>query len=141
MTGSHSTGAPKFDMPRQRLPERRDTRTGTLDWAGFDFKFHVTVGFRADGRAAEVFAVGPKPGTELRATIEDGCVMASLLLQHGYTLAHIAGKLSKAGEDGPGSAVAAIVRFAEGLEAGFRADVETQRATGPRLEPDGRKRR
>ena len=59
------------------------------------------------------YADGQKTGTQLRASIEDACILISRLLQYGDGLGAIGGSLSSVqGWDGvemPGSPVGAIV--------------------------------
>lgn len=45
----------------------------------------VTVGFDALGQPKEVFASGPKEGTDKAHLLADACVIISLALQHGAT--------------------------------------------------------
>ena len=70
-------------MTRVPLPSRRPNATSTI-WHGAH-QFTVTVGFGPDGTPKEVFADGPKSGTDLRHLLADACVWASLLLQFGAT--------------------------------------------------------
>lgn len=101
---------------RRPMPQRRPsvTRKVVLPTAGGEHRFHVTLGRDpSDGRIVEAFyADGQKTGTELRASIEDACVLISLLLQRGVTLdevSHSLGTVPILGEAAPASPVGAIV--------------------------------
>lgn len=66
---------------RERLPPRHgsttvSTRFGTA-------RLHVNFGTYADGRLAEIFAAGPKIGSDLRTSIQEAVTAASFALQHG----------------------------------------------------------
>ena len=95
-------------MTRLRLPNRRPSRTIRMDWA--DHKpFHVTVGLcPATGHVKEVFySDGMLTGADLSHTVQDGCVIISLLLQQGLRLEEIARSLSCEGIIG--AVVAAVI--------------------------------
>lgn len=101
---------------RHRLPGRRPCVTHKVTWATetSEHAFYVTIGFDpADGRPREVFyADGQKTGTALQHSVQDACVLISLLLQHGASLDAIGHSLSTVplwGEERPDSAVGAIV--------------------------------
>ena len=68
-------------MPRQPLPQRRPNETVEIAHNGH--MLTVTVGFDLDAFPREVFADGPKLGTDLAHVISDACVVMSLALQHG----------------------------------------------------------
>jgi len=95
-------------MTRLRLPNRRPSRTIRMDWPGHK-PFHVTVGLcPATGHVMEVFySDGMLTGADLLHTVQDGCVMVSLLLQQGLRLAEIARSLSCDGI--VGAVVAAVI--------------------------------
>lgn len=105
---------------RQRLPSRRENRTRRFVWrdgGGAEHPFDVTVGFWPTALAAsrpasagEIFIAGPREGSMLLHTLEDACVMASLLLQHGVGLDDLLARL------GRGSPVGAIVAVAGEIE-------------------------
>ena len=103
---------------RERLPDRRPSITRTINWAGSEFS--VSVGFWLDGRPGEVFADGPREGSDLKALLADSAVLLSLLLQHniepaaiGYSLARV--PVSDT-ESRPASVIGAVVELlAEGL--------------------------
>lgn len=74
-------------MARVRPPNRRPSVTRRLSWRteGSEHQFHVTIGVDVrTGQPIEVFyADGPRFGSQLQHTIEDACVLISLLLQYG----------------------------------------------------------
>jgi hypothetical protein len=53
----------------------------------------ITFGYDEGGIPKEVFAKGPKEGTEMAHLIDDACVVISLALQHGATPAGLAKSL------------------------------------------------
>lgn len=107
---------------RQRLPNRRPSITLQAGWhSGIsEQRFTVTVGFNPEtGAVAEVFyADGQREGSAMQHTVQDACVLVSLLLQLGgqpADLAHSLGRLPLPGGEGPASAIGAIVDALEGL--------------------------
>jgi hypothetical protein len=86
---------------RQPLPERRPQvsveaafRRDPLD---NPTPFTVSIGLYPDGRPGEVFFDPRQSG--LTPLLRDAAVLASLALQHGATLADLAGAVTR-GEDG-----------------------------------------
>lgn len=107
---------------RARLPARRPSVTMVIEWRGMDIV--VTAGFDpASDALREVFAQGPRFGSDLDSVVADACVVISLALQHG---ARPGGMLRSLGtvpvmSDGveteaPASVVGAIVAALVGLE-------------------------
>lgn len=101
---------------RHALPARRPavTRKVVLTTATGEHRFFVSVGFCPQTlRPLEVFyADGQKTGTQMQHSIQDSCVLISLLLQHGAALdaiAHSLGRIPVNGQDTPASAVGAII--------------------------------
>lgn len=97
-------------MKRDRLPNRRPNATALVAWQGREIA--VSVGFDpATGAPREVFASGPKEGSDMLATLADACVVISLALQHGASPAALARSLLKvpAGFDGDGEAPASVI--------------------------------
>ena len=109
---------------RATLPLRRPNATRAVAWDGH--AFGVTVGLDpATGRPAEVFADLPKGG-QMQAVLSDACVIVSIALQHGISVAALGKSLGRVplpwGEPGataPASPVGAI------LDA-LRAETEQQ---------------
>lgn len=95
-------------MTRRRLPDRRPCITVETTHAGLPVT--VTIGIDPEtGEAGEVFADGPKYGSDMQHTLADTCVMASISLQHGIgtgTLGHSLGTVPVWGEDGEAEAPA-----------------------------------
>jgi len=107
---------------RTRLPDRRPSLTRKVVWAteASEHRFFVTLGVDpVTGALLEVFyADGQRTGSQLQHTIQDACVLISLLLQHGVAPEAIGKSLSTApvmGEPRPATVVGAIV---EALQEG-----------------------
>lgn len=110
---------------RIRPPNRRLSVTACAVWKteSAEHAFHITAGFNpADGRLVEVFyADGQKSGTNLRDTVQDACVLVSLLLQYGASIDEIGKSLSAApdlaqGGTRPATILGTIVEALRGLE-------------------------
>ena len=73
----------------------------------------VTIGYDADGVAREVFANGPKEGSDMLHVISDACVIISIALQHDITPDALARSLGTvpdwAGSPSPASVIGAVV--------------------------------
>lgn len=82
-------------MSRARLPDRRPAVVATLDWQGRTWL--LGCGFDRGGRVREVFLNGPKIGSDQEALLADGCVLISLLLQHGLDAPELASHLGREG--------------------------------------------
>ena len=103
---------------RRHLPDRRPNRTETIRWAGKEFS--VSIGYWLDGRPGEVFADGPREGSDLKALLADSAVLLSLLLQHNVEPTAIGHSLARVPvndtETMPASVIGAVVEMlAEGL--------------------------
>lgn len=83
---------------RTPLPEKRAcvTRKITLHFVNHDKNVIVSYGHHG-GRVVEMFCADFKAGDDMQTLIMDACVMASLLLQHGYDAAELLSRLA----DGP----------------------------------------
>lgn len=89
---------------RQRLPGRRMTITTTVQWRAASWL--VAAGFDPDGRVREVF-IDPdaeshgaaKVGSDMRAMLEDACIVISRCLQYGDRAEDLAKTLSREGSD------------------------------------------
>ena len=104
-------------MPRERLPNRRQSETLDL-WHGGQ-RYHLTVGEYNDGRPGEVFIHGAKPGSDTDLLCDDIGVLISRLLQYGDDPASLAAGVGRLGNGDPASIVGAI------------ADVLAAKAAGP----------
>ncbi|MCW5750865.1 MAG: hypothetical protein KIT81_06940 [Alphaproteobacteria bacterium] len=69
----------------------------------------MTVGYDRAGDPREIFIASGKSGSALRLLMEDASVLASLLLQHGYSPAELRQRLG-----GDNSAIGAALAVAEG---------------------------
>lgn len=86
---------------RRRLPDRRPSETRTILWRGTALT--VTAGFCPDtGALREVFADGPRHGSDLHAVLADACVVISLALQHGARPSGLGRSLGTVPVPGPG---------------------------------------
>ena len=101
---------------RERLPNRRPSVIRTITWHepnGGAIECDVGIGFRMDGRVAEVFASDLKGGSTLRLLLEDACVLVSLALQHGIAPAALAHSMGRQpiteSETAPASLIGAVV--------------------------------
>jgi len=100
-------------MTRKQLPNRRPNVTVETDWQGHAIS--VTVGFHPKhGTAMEVFA-DTQSGGQMQCAVRDGCILASVALQHGATPAELAKSMSRVadytGEEGPASPMGAIMEI------------------------------
>ena len=102
-------------MNRNRPPDRRPTITRRVTWQTdtAEHRFNLSIGYDpATNLPIEVFyADGQKTGTSLRDTVQDACVLISLLLQYGATPADIGKSLSTApvfGETKPATMLGVI---------------------------------
>lgn len=104
--------------PRTPLPNRRDCVVEDVKHitaSGHELTLPVTFGFDADGRIREFFCTPAKSGTDIQALINDGALMASILLQHGVSISELAAALGENRGEGeksgaPSSAFGAIAR-------------------------------
>jgi hypothetical protein len=99
-------------LTRSRLPNRRPSRTIRVQWG--NHRLHVTIGFCPTTAAPKelFFSDGMKSGSDLRHTVEDACVLVSLLLQRGATIEEIGksmGTVDAMGQVSPASIIGAIV--------------------------------
>jgi hypothetical protein len=94
---------PMSEKPqRHRLIDRRQHFGREIEWNNGDQASRVIlggIGTDRDGRVRELWADRSeklKEGNEVLALASDACLLASLLLQHGYTAAELLAKLMKA---------------------------------------------
>jgi len=81
-------------MTRQHLPNRRPNESVEVEFEGAHYI--VTIGYRLNGKPAEVFCHGARSGSAMDRLLDDACVTLSLLLQYGVdpaVLAHSMGRL------------------------------------------------
>lgn len=103
---------------RERLPNRRDAETITVNWR--EKPIAVAVGFTRNGQALETFARTGRPESDLDASADDVAILLSLLLQHGVKLGEIRHSLGHF-HDGTSTSIAgAIVDAAIEIERGHR---------------------
>ncbi len=102
---------------RNRLPNRRPSITCRLAWLTETGQrhFHVTIGVDiTTGKPVEVFyAAGQRIGSQLQHTIQDACVLISLLLQYGVEPGSIEKSLSSVpvfGEPQPATVIGVIAQ-------------------------------
>ncbi len=84
-------------MTRARPTDRRLSVNEKIVhvWAnGNEQRLIVTFGFDASHKVREVFCADFKAGTDMHTMIVDACVLLSLLLQHGYDVTDLTGKLA-----------------------------------------------
>jgi hypothetical protein len=93
MPDDRSNAASLASVERQRLASRRMQLSNAFSWNGIDML--VSVGFDRAGRVREIFAEGLRCGSDSDVLIDDACIMASLLLQHGYSATELLGKLMR----------------------------------------------
>ena len=105
-------------MPRERLPDRRQSETVDLHYGGQ--RYHLSIGEYPNGSPGETFIRGAKPGSDTDLLCDDIGVLISRLLQHGDDPVALAAGLGKLGNgQGPASLIGAI------------ADVLVAKAAGP----------
>ena len=103
-------------MTRTRIATRRPSVTRDVTWTTThgSQSFSLTFGFHPEtARLSEVFySDGQRVGSQLQHEISDGCVLISLLLQHGATpdaIGHSLSRIPVLGQDAPASVIGAIV--------------------------------
>ena len=114
-------------MPgRQYLPHHRPNETVDLHFEGQ--RYHVTIGYFADGRPGEVFCHGAKVGSGMDLLIDDACVALSMLLQYGAEPVSLAHSMGRLGNGAPASIIGALAVLVAGT-----ADDHIQPSDGDRL--------
>lgn len=113
-------------MTRTRLPNRRPSITLPVEWLTGDGVHHftLTAGFcPTTGALREVFyADGQRHGSQMQHTVQDACVLISLLLQYGVHVTALAGSLGSVpvyGANAPASPIGVIADALAALEAGL----------------------
>lgn len=79
-------------MTREYLPDRRGSELFQFEHSGVEYT--ATVSKFSDGRLAEIFIDSRRPNSQLAEHANDAAVLASLLLQHGVTVAAIRHSIS-----------------------------------------------
>ena len=101
-------------MIRQRLPNRRQGVTEPLTYRKDEpgeVRFHVTYNWPDGEPIREVFCMAFKEGTDLRTLLHQACIITSVALQQGETMAGLAHTLGEDKADRePGSILGLIVR-------------------------------
>lgn len=73
----------------------------------------VTIGYDLAGVPREVFASGPKEGSDVLHVLSDACVVISIALQHGITAAGLARSMGTvpdwSGKPVPASVIGVLV--------------------------------
>jgi ribonucleoside-diphosphate reductase alpha chain len=77
---------------RERLPNRRGSIRFSIEHNGT--RYLATLSKFSDGRIAEIFLDAHKPESSLAVHANDAAILASLLLQHGVTVAVICRSIS-----------------------------------------------
>lgn len=113
---------------RQSLSTRRPAIVRKLEWQTdvSVHKFHVSVGFDPKtGRVCEVFySDGQKVGSLMQHTIQDACVLISLLLQHDVPPHLLCKSLSTTpvlGDDTARATIVGVIADAVAEEAAIKA--------------------
>jgi hypothetical protein len=78
-------------VTRTPLPQRRRSLTADIEHRGQQIT--VAIGFDEAGAPREVFANGPKEGSDMQHILSDACVVISIALQCGVTPAALAHSL------------------------------------------------
>ena len=91
-------------MPRERLPDRRQSETVDLHYGGR--RYHLGIGEYPDGEPGETFVRGAKPGSDTDLLCDDIGVLISRLLQYGDDPASLASGMGRLGD---GTTAASLV--------------------------------
>ena len=78
---------------RRRLPDRRGSLLFQFEHSGVEYTATVSK-FQDDGKLAEIFIDHRCPNSQLAEHANDAAVLASLLLQHGISVAAIRHSIS-----------------------------------------------
>lgn len=134
-------------LPRYRLPNRRLVHAEEVPWNNGDQRTRtvlVELGPDPSGRVREIFCGGGlRQGHEVLALATDASILASLLLQHGYTARELLAKLTRSRPDAAarvfadantGIAAPSIIAKALDLAARFEAEQGAEMALNARAE-------
>jgi hypothetical protein len=116
--------AEEIKQLRTRLPNKRDHIVCTVpfkDARGNKHEYRVGFGPDSTGTIWEVFCSDGKSGSDRQSMIHDGCILMSLALQHGASIADIAHSMSELTEEDqsgarPASPFGAIAEAGAALE-------------------------
>lgn len=98
---------------RKTLPNRRPSVTVETEWQGH--RLSVTIGYNPKTQTPmEVFA-DTASGGQMQAALRDGCIVASIAMQHGASPQALAKSMSRVadytGSEGPASPMGAIMEI------------------------------
>lgn len=94
-------------MTRERLPSRRGAEVVTIPLGRG--KLHIGFSAYPDGRLAEIFASGPKIGSDLRTSLQEAITVASIALQHGASVDELLRALPRTHDDTPEGVLGVIL--------------------------------
>lgn len=123
------------DPQRTRVPHRRLTATGEIEWGKNTWL--LSVGFDG-GVVREVFINGIKVGTDADAWAADSCILLSRLLQSGWDARALLASLSPMPEQASSatpSLMAIILRKAIEIEGQHGAEMQVTQANAAVLDP------
>lgn len=100
-------------MPRQKFPNRRDSRLFDFHFKGIDWK--ISYSRLPDGRVGEIFLHGGKSGSDVDALRYSIGVILSHLLQHGADIKDILPSLPRLPNGHHAEIIGAILREIEKL--------------------------
>ena len=83
-------------MPRERLPDRRQSVLLDLEHQGAQYS--LSVGFFDNGKPGEVFLSGAKVGSDVDGLLADLGVLLSRALQHGDGVEKLAAGMGRLGD-------------------------------------------
>ena len=107
---------------RRRLPNRRRSIVHELHVDGHTYLAGVR--FFDDGRPAELFLDGVKPGSAMASTLQDAAVVVSIALQSGVSAASLAKSTSRQPSLAwqptaePASVIGAALNLMAGMDGG-----------------------
>ena len=97
-----------------KLPNRRLSMTRTVKWG--EKSVHVSAGYNPEtGLLCEVFAYGPKSGSEASALLTEICIERSKAIQNGTSPDYFAQKCIRNG-DGSATSISGVVADALAME-------------------------
>lgn len=108
---------------RQRLPQRRECFTETIEVDGREYS--CAVGFDPEtGDPREIFLSGARDGSGMAAILADTSVVVSIALQHGIAATALARSISRVPllPDEPATSPASVFGAALDLVARFEAE-------------------